>query len=786
MVPRVGGYQLTAMSYDDCGTAPLTQADRVDRLCDEFEREWLAGNEPSLHSFLSRAPEADRPMMFRELLLVEVEYHGEAWGQPLVAKYREEFPEFAAIIEELGLTAMSESIFARHREARVIDGAFAGKGARISHFELLEQIGTGAAADVWTARDHRLERIVAIKLPRTQGRSEADVHRFLREARTGARLRHPTIVSVHSVEREQETPYIVTEYISGCDLRQRLANGPMTFHAAAEVCAKVADGLHYAHAHGVIHRDLKPANILVDEEGQPHIADFGLAKWHEDATGLTLEGELLGTPAYMSPEQASGRAAHVDCRTDVYSLGIILYEMLTGHCPYHGSAAAVIRAISEEPPPSPKQANKRVPTDLATICLKATAKSPHERYASAEELAADLWRFVHGEAIHARPASRAKAALRWSRRRAAALIAATLSLAALGLLSHTSELAKQNQALLGLRTVSLATEPAGAKVALYPLNKTTGEYELGGRIVATGVSPVQVELVPGDYLVVAVVEDGRFHEVLRHVPGNSEQLAGAYYHRSWKEDADGVVALPRIEIPEQSITSGMVFVDGAADFQMGIEGSTVLPAHRRATRSFYIDPAEFTFADYRRIVGKRAGDPPLVGDQPTEEIAMPVTYHQAVAYAEASGKRLPTETEYELVATNRGRTRFPWGNAAPDTVGAELAMVGHPIFDRSATVPHVYGLCSSVAEWTSSWPLPYPPNPVPVDFLTASERRVVRGGTLATIRGGAKVTKEVRDPRQRVDILCHEKHPGLGFRCVRSARPLVDYADFHRPVTAMR
>jgi serine/threonine protein kinase len=305
---------------------------------------------------------------------------------------------------------------------------------KLGKFELLEELGLGSFGHVFRARDTELDRTVAIKIPRAAHlASREDADRFVREARSAAQLKHPGIVALYDTgQTEDGTCYLVEEFVQGATLAARLGEGRLSLRKSAELIAEIAEALDYAHRHGVIHRDLKPSNILVDQEGQPHVMDFGLAK--RDLGGveeqpLTLDGQVLGTPAYMSPEQARGEAHQVDARTDVYSLGVILYELLTGERPFRGNRRMLVLQVLQDEPRPPRSLNDKVPRDLETICLKAMAKTPSRRYATAGELAGDLRRYLASEPIRARPIGRLERLWRWCRRNpvaASLLLAVTL------------------------------------------------------------------------------------------------------------------------------------------------------------------------------------------------------------------------------------------------------------------------------------------------------------------------------------------------------------------------
>jgi eukaryotic-like serine/threonine-protein kinase len=360
--------------------------------------------------------------------------------------------------------------------------ALAGlRGRRLGRFELLERVGVGAFSSVWRAHDLQLDRVVAVKIPHPELiEAPRDLERIYREARTVAQLRHPGIVSVHEVLVYEGLPILVSDFVAGTTLCDLLAVRRLSQRESAGLVAKVAEALSYAHALGAIHRDIKPANIMLDDGsggdpsanriarenaghegkdegpatvparapflpsasvtpvvGEPRIVDFGLAFRDQDGAHLTQGGELVGTPAYMSPEQGEGGSISLNSRADVYSLGVVLYETLSGVLPFKGTRSEILRQLACDEPRRLRELDRTISRDLETICQKAMAKAPRDRYQTARELADDLKRFLDGETIRARPVGLGERAWRYARRRpaeaAVAVMVAVTVLALVGL-----------------------------------------------------------------------------------------------------------------------------------------------------------------------------------------------------------------------------------------------------------------------------------------------------------------------------------------------------------------
>jgi len=430
---------------------PVAELLLIDDACDRFEAGWREGTEPQLAPFLAGASAQARPRLFRELLAIDLEFRLGRGEQPQPEAYRAGLPVDIDVIDEVfaafgygGATIRSFTGTGWPEAAPppgtdlprpVLSPAVSG-AMRSAGYEVLGELGRGGMGVVYLARNLALNRLCAVKMILAGPHAgTATAARFRAEAEMIARLQHPDVVQIYHVGEAEGLPFLELEYLPGGSLDKRLSGTPMPPADAARLVETITRAIAQAHGEGIIHRDLKPANILLDAAGNPKVADFGLAKILDSDTGLTKSRAIVGSPSYMAPEQAEGSSSQVGAATDVYALGAVLYELLTGRPPFHApTAMETLAQVKYNDPVPPSQVQPGLPRDLETICLHCLEKAPTRRYGTAEALAEDLRRHLAGETIRARSASIWERGLKWSRRYPALATALGVTTAAVILL----------------------------------------------------------------------------------------------------------------------------------------------------------------------------------------------------------------------------------------------------------------------------------------------------------------------------------------------------------------
>jgi serine/threonine protein kinase/Tfp pilus assembly protein PilF len=450
--------------------APQRASLRLDALLDEQSASWRRGERLPVEDCLQRRPElAGQNELILDLIYHEIVLRIQLGETPTLDEYLRRFPQYSDPLRDQFDLHRALELCDEPRRTKIDFHPEPSPPPRVvGGYDILAELGRGGMGVVYKARRRGLHRLVALKMIHAGAQAEP-LARFRAEAEALARLEHPSIIRIYDIGEQEGRPYLVMEFVGGGSLQDRLQGAPQPARPAAQLLAALAQAVHHAHQHGIVHRDLKPSNILLqdsnhrstetprrEEEGQrkeigsssllgvsvplwfnssPKISDFGLAKLLDAGPGRTRSGDILGTPSYMAPEQAAGRHDAVGPAADVYALGAILYEMLTGRPPFHGETVwDTLQQVAGQEPVPPRRLQPRTPRDLENICLKCLHKEPTRRYASARELADDLQRFLDGKSIRARAASPWERAWKWARRRPAAAAATATAAILLGVL----------------------------------------------------------------------------------------------------------------------------------------------------------------------------------------------------------------------------------------------------------------------------------------------------------------------------------------------------------------
>jgi len=547
----------------------------------------------------------------------------------------------------------------------------------IGDFEILREIGRGGVGVVYLARERGLRRQVALKVLLPQFTLSATTKaRFENEARVAASLNHDAIVPIHRFGNQDGIQYIASDYVEGRTLAEELkytagrGEPPLWKDAkgAAKLLIPIAEALEHAHHHHVIHRDVKPSNIFLSKEGRPYLGDFGLAKdLREEA--LTVTGDFVGTYMYMSPEQAMAERVEIDHRTDVFSLGIVLYEMICGQRPFDGdSNKEILHAIAFKNPEPLSSVSQHVSRDIETICAKAMEKRPDDRYQSARQMANDLRRYVAGEPIKARQRSWANKAWRSVRKQGMAAVFAILFGATA---AGTGSYFYYDRNYSGKIPIEVYSEPSGAEVLLREVDFSTGEF---GEPQTIGIAPLEARVEPGYYRFTLRIDGRGFAELTRRI--DAALLV---------EEHDRIEVRGTIR-PTREVGSSMVEIP-PSDFIGGLgRGDPNYPLMRFRTEGFLIDRLEVTNAQYRDFVlATDYSGPDWWGgdyDRAWDELpVVGVSWSDAVAYAEWRGKRLPTRLEWDRAARGLDGSEAPWGSM--DVVVSDLSCAGIPVVQTS-------------------------------------------------------------------------------------------------------
>jgi len=695
---------------------------RLQQLCQDQRERWYRGDKARVETYLERYPDlqSDEKLLL-DFICAEYTLRQEHGESPALAEYIERFPKLApelrvlfevleAVDSEPSLRPSEQETTTGSRAAvppnagskdtlttitltdQAPSGVAAGGLASVAFgpYDLIEEIARGGMGIVYKARQRKLDRIVALKmiLP-SHFDSESAVRRFQVEAEAAAKLDHPGVVPIHDVGEHEGQHYLCMAFVDGESLAARVSRGRLPPDEAARIVRDVAEAVQHAHLRGIIHRDLKPANILIDGTGRPRVTDFGLARKSDVVGALTTDGSIIGTPSYMSPEQASGRTARIGPACDIYSLGAVLFHLLTGQPPFTGSnVLEIIRQVCEDAPKALRDVDASLPEPLEAICLNCLAKDPQDRYPMAAALADDLNRFLQREAI-AQPSERRHAASpKWIRRPVAVGIVGAVVVLLSGAAVWTRSLAPRSSV-----TAQVADDGRPA-LLIAPFDKDEAKAK---RAAWAQYQQIDEERKNSIDMQLVLIPAGRF---LMGSPETDDELMDVFPYAAEQRFA-GERPVHRVTISrpfylsKYEVTKGLFkkFADESSyktDAEKDGKGGWGYTGDK--DKPFAYRPT-FTWRDW----GVEQGDTsPVVN----------VSHNDAVAFCEWLSKkegkkyRLPTEAEWEY-ACRAGTTSRYYNGDDPE----ELTKIGN-VWD-AAVREKVSGATNSLNS-SDGWPLTSP------------------------------------------------------------------------------
>ncbi len=645
------------------------------------------------------------------------------------------------------ITKLQEVDLVETGDREELDGWMPTPGETVDVFEIHEEIGRGTFGRVFLATDILLQRDVALKVPRVVSVDHDHVQALILEARAAAKLRHPNIVSVHGIQLSSNKVFIVSDFIEGRTLDDLEALHEFGYLDAAKLAAKLARAIHYAHLQGIVHRDLKPTNIIIDELGEPHITDFGVAL-HDfcGANFADAESAPNRNALHIAPEKAFTTQANVDPRLDVYSLGSILYQLLCHRVDKGVREDRVIDFLAH-------QRNEiEIPQELKAICKRAIEFNASDRYSTAEELASELERFILRETGDLPSRSN------WSTRKLILIAAASIAILLttwymMGFSEHRMNVTFQ----IVPGNDSIATEVE--KITIWRKEDGVSHGILKTKKIAeiTPTEPLVFSwpLTPGLYAVDIQNTDGTQISVFRSVPTEiTEPIDPVATNVDWEPISTNSVRWRDIELhgvrsnndgtydlgPERMVRiEGGSFEFGSESFQEPFSEKLLFPFQPVNVASFFVAQHEVTAGNYLAVMGDLPIEMKLrfSGEIPADIPVTDVSYDQARLYCERVGGRLPTLVEYMYVASNCGTSEFPWGDTPPEIVeiNGDISIVN----DVTVCQPLVFDLYSSVKEWTVDINVPYMFPTVSKEMREeikqfAMETRVTVGGDLSDLQ----------------------------------------------------